>query len=179
MNHLQQGHGCGVCASERHREVSGRKSLEFEHVRDKINATGDTLLSTSYVGSKAKLDIQCVGCGEVFQMRWSNIQQGQGCPSCARTGFDPPKPAYLYYVKIFHRTRELWKIGITNRTVKERFSREPTEYVILQETYYENGRDAYAEEQRILKLYKEFRYKGDNLLVSGNTECFTENVFGL
>lgn len=47
---------------------------------------------------------------------------------------------------------------------------------ILKQWYYESGQDAYNEEQRIIKEYKEHRYTKGKLLLTGNTELFNTNV---
>lgn len=46
---------------------------------------------------------------------------GTGCPSCAKSGFDPTKPGILYF--IFHSKFKAFKVGITNlgTTRLERF----------------------------------------------------------
>ena len=47
---------------------------------------------------------------------------------------------------------------------------------VLHQVHYKSGQDAYNEEQRILKEYKEFKYIGDKLLISGNTELFYKDI---
>ena len=48
--------------------------------------------------------------------KWStgvNVRtRGSGCPSCAKTGFDPNAPGYLYL--IHHPEWDMYQIGITN-----------------------------------------------------------------
>ena len=38
--------------------------------------------------------------------------RGRGCPSCAQTGFDPNKDAWIYFLE--HPDWEMFQIGITN-----------------------------------------------------------------
>jgi hypothetical protein len=71
----------------------------------------------------------------------------------------------------------IYKIGITNRTVKQRFSNEKTPYVILWQERHEDGSIPPKLEKTILKKYKKYQYKGDEL-ESGNTECFTIDILG-
>lgn len=47
---------------------------------------------------------------------------------------------------------------------------------IIREIFYKNGRDVLAVEQRILKKFGSFKYKGDKLLENGNTECFNRDI---
>lgn len=50
---------------------------------------------------------------------------------------------------------------------------------VIKEWYYENDEDAYSEEQRILQEFRDYKYKGDPVLSSGNSEMFTIDVLGL
>lgn len=134
-----------------------------------------------YKQSKIKIKIVCKIHG-IFEQQPNAHLNNQGCPKCAGSGFDITKPAYLYYIKLYNM-KILYKIGITNRLPKIRIwdmsiSKDwiPT---ILQETHYENGIDAYNEEQRLHKLYKEFQYLGESIMKNGNTELFTKDVLGL
>jgi len=45
-----------------------------------------------------------------------------------------------------------------------------------EKTYYENGQDCYNEEQYILQNFKQLQYRGPDVLTSGNTELFTEDI---
>lgn len=92
--------------------------------------------------------------------------------------FVQTKPAILYYLSI--NNGEAYKIGITNKSIKDRFnSTDLKKITVLKEWEYPIGYDAYKAEQRILSMYKEFKYKGHDLLQSGNTELFTYDILGL
>lgn len=68
--------------------------------------------------------------------------QGNGCPFCGCSGFDKTKPGILYYLKIITENNQtLYKIGITNRTVEEKFDiRELQRIEIIKQKLYEKGR---------------------------------------
>lgn len=93
-------------------------------------------------------------------------------------GFDKSKLAYLYYLKVTTDTNQiLYKIGITNRTVNERFNlTDLSKIEIIKQKLYERGQDAYELEQKLLKMYKQYQYTGPNVLESGNTELFTVDI---
>ncbi len=94
------------------------------------------------------------------------------------TGFDKTKKGILYYLKI--NSGEAYKIGITNRTVQDRFSVTDLKSIeIVKEWYYDLGFDAYFAEQNILQSFKDAKYTGDSLLESGNSELFYYDVLGL
>lgn len=117
--------------------------------------------------------------GHVGYTTWNNWQCGRRCQSCSKSGFDYNKPGILYYIRFTFEGCYYYKIGVTNRTVKERFHSEPLPYTIIQTTSYPIGSLAYKEEQRILNQYAEFKYKGCLILESGNTELFISDVLGL
>ena len=93
-------------------------------------------------------------------------------------GFDKSKPGILYYLSIDKGTA--YKIGITNSSVEKRFSLEELEHITVLKTWlYESGEDCYNEEQRILREFKEYKYNGEKLLKTGNTELFSINILNI
>lgn len=136
-----------------------------------------------YVNSYTKLRHKCT-CGFVWEALPDTINKGGKCPKCSpNKGFDPTKPAILYYVKITNRNLIYYKIGITNSSIDKRFSKDKntgTKIELIMENSYLIGAEAREEEQRILKEYSEFRQNIPELLVSGgNTELFEFDVLGL
>lgn len=111
---------------------------------------------------------------EISSKKPASHIQGHGCPSCASHGFDPSKPGVLYYLKITTDDGQiLYKIGITNNSVNERFSlKELSKIEIIKQKLYEKGQDAYDMEQKLLKRYKHYQYIGPKILECGNTELF-------
>jgi hypothetical protein len=102
----------------------------------------------------------------------SHLERGNN-PWNDQSGFQKNKPAILYYLLI---KNEYFKIGVTNRTVEERFGDDMKYIQVLSIWNYESGLDAYNKEQELLKTHKEHRYIGEPLLLSGNTEIFTKNI---
>lgn len=108
--------------------------------------------------------------------RWkaipNNILKGQGCPSCAQYGFKPDKPAILYYIKI----GTYYKIGITNRSVQERFKNDRDKSIeIIRLINFDKGSEAKALEKKILKDYPPII--ADNYLKSGgNSELYLSPI---
>ena len=90
--------------------------------------------------------------------------------------FYKDKPTTLYYVKFTYKRKAYYKIGITTRTIQERFRSEPIPYTILFEKRYKSGETAYRKEQKILKSNLDYRYWGPNILRSGNAELFTKDI---
>ena len=134
----------------------------------------------NYTTNKEQIRIVCPMHGE-FKQRASDHLAGASCPSCAKYGFQPNKSAILYYLKITTEdNRILYKIGITNRTVNERFNLTDLNKIeIVKQKLYENGKDALDWETKLKRMYKEYQYKGPDILSSGNTELFTEDIMNL
>lgn len=134
---------------------------------------------SDYLGSKVKVCIICPIHGEFWQTP-NNHLKGMGCPTCASSGFDKTKSAVLYYLKIVSNNTVAYKIGITNRTVQERFNNTDLAKIQVLKTWdFPLGADALTKEQEILALHQEHKYLGEPLLSSGNTELFTQDILGL
>ena len=82
----------------------------------------------------------------------------------------------MYYIKVKHNNKIYYKIGITNKTVEERFGTDMQYIQILHQTHYIIGKEAFDEEQRVLKEYKQYQYTGPDILKSGNTELFNIDI---
>jgi hypothetical protein len=50
---------------------------------------------------------------------------------------------------------------------------------VLEELWFETGKEAYELEQRLHDELSEFRYSGEPILGSGNTELYTKDVLEL
>lgn len=173
-NHTQ-GSGCTKC-----RDVSLTDNKEIFISKAKT-IHGDIYSYNKVVYTKSwnKVIITCPACGD-FEQTPNNHLSGKGCKNCRGYGFDFNKPATLYYLKVLTKDNNpLYKIGITNLTVEERFKSDMKYIQILQQSYYYIGKNAYNEEQKILKEFKNFQYKGPDILKSGNTELFTIDIFGM
>lgn len=172
-NHLD-GHGCKDCY-----DTSRLKNTE-EFIKEATKIHGCTYDYTDsvYNGAKQSITIKCLIHGK-FEQRPDVHLSGHGCPECASYGFDKTKSAILYYLKVTTEDNQtLYKIGITNRTVNERFNlTDLLKIEIIKLEKFEVGLDALNKEQEILKKYYKYRYTGPHVLESsGNTELFTEDV---
>lgn len=98
-----------------------------------------------------------------------------------KCGFDPKKPAVLYYLKI-SRTGEapLYKIGITNRDARLRIHGmgvgEGIAVEVLKEVEFERGADARSLEKKLHVKFFKARYSGPAVLGNGNKELFISDV---
>ena len=178
-NHLK-GQGCPKCGKERMTLAQTHNTNIFISRAIAIHKNVYNYQKCNYIAAKIKVTIVCPIHGAFEQTPDSHLR-GQGCPSCADSGFNIAKPAYLYYLKITTDTNQiLYKIGITNRTVNERFNlTDLSKIEIVKQKLYNNGQDALDWETKLKRMYKEYQYKGPDILSSGNTELFTEDIIAM
>jgi uncharacterized SAM-dependent methyltransferase len=168
---FRQGKGCLYC--------SGKAQKTHEEVEAEFTARGWTLLS-NYKNSSQKLAFICSK-GHRHTISWASFRKNVQCGKCIPGGYSQDLPGRLYYVRFnFPNHAPLYKIGITNKTIKQRFEEERTTYTILLDEKHEDGSIPYKKEQTILKRYRKHKYAGKNILSHvGITECFTKDILGL
>lgn len=174
-DHLS-GRGCYHCGHDSTHKKQTKTTETFIKQAKKIHEDMYDYTNTIYTNSNTKLNIGCKIHGPFPQSPGHHLM-GKGCPDCAKYGFDTNKPATLYYLKIIVDNKEYYKIGITNRTVNKRYKISDKEIIqILHQIHYSSGQEALSEETRYKRKYKEYQYQGPNILSSGNTELFTEDI---
>ena len=180
MQQLQShsaGVGCRLCADM---DLSVVHTLTTTKVLEQFEAVHGRKYDYSqvhYVDDSTNVEIVCKEHG-IFKQTPSNHKSGKGCSACAVYGFNALRPAILYYLKVVNLGVTAYKIGITNKTVAERFGSDMQFITILKEWEYQVGADAHKAEQTILQLNREHKYKGPPLLRSGNTELFSTDIGG-
>lgn len=132
-----------------------------------------------YLNTAEPVLVRCMQCGHEWKKSLEELEHG--CPECrGPSRFDPLKPAILYYAKIATPYGSyLYKIGITNLSVEERFSGDLHKIEILKIERFSIGSLAYDKERSILQRYRMYRYCGEPVLRTGNTELFKVDILGL
>ena len=173
-NHLL-GKGCSICGLK-----SRAKSLTFttkEYVTKAQNIHKNNRYlydKTIYLGRDKEVEVYCTVCKKYFMQFAHSHLKGRGCRSCSITGFNPSKKAILYYICI---DEKYYKIGITNNTVKKRFSANFSRIRVVKEWNYEIGQDAYDREQLIIKEFKDSLVDFNPLVLNrGNIEIFNYDI---
>ena len=130
-----------------------------------------------YVNIMTKINHKCYVCKHIWPVKPHDILNNSGCPMCAKSGFNNNKPAILYYVRIWDDKHTYYKIGITNKTIKERLKNTKKKYKVLMQKEYETGFEAKAAERMILEEYGDLKiYTPQFLPMGGYTELFKEDV---
>ena len=171
-SHLE-GYGCKECAYD----AKAKTYSEFCSRATSVHNNQYTYMKAVFDPRNPDVTAICASHG-VFVQNKSNHLQGHGCPSCYTPGFDKTKPGTLYYLRVITNHETLWKIGITNRTIEERFTAKDLKSIeVLYQYTFEKGIDASDLEKLILTTYHDYRYTGSKILRDGNTELFTKDIF--
>lgn len=176
-SHLM-GSGCEKCASVNRGLLKRTKAAnEFLKKAQEVHGHLYDYSRSQYKRNNVNVTIGCSEHG-YFQQTPANHLIGRGCPSCSSTGFDPTRPATLYYLSI--NNGQAYKIGITNRTIEDRFSKEDlTKISVISTWHFAFGQEARDQEVKILQRHFADRYTGPALLDSGNSELFERDVLEL
>ena len=157
--------GCPACSGKK-LHIDGRNSMEktSPELAQDFHPTKNWGADPSEIlaGAHKKWWWLCASCDNEWE---AERRGGQGCPSCAPSGFDGSKPGYLYCLSYKNALDEWFKVGITNNEVKYRvrqllLSIQKTmlyfdsEIIVLEERFFERGRDAELLERRILQEMK-------------------------
>lgn len=186
--------GCQQCGVEKIKQHSKNRRFsqkQFVERAQAIHSDKYDYSKTVYESSGKKIEIICKQHGSFFQTPNAHIgKQKQGCPKCGnkrRGGLGnlsvdlfekfPEKgiaPAMLYVIEMQAKTDKFIKIGITTRTIKQRFERTGAGAKHVNKTVlytkYLPLKEAFVLEQHILQQLKQYQY-WPNYLKEGRTEC--------
>ena len=102
------GRGCPYCAGRK--VLVGFNDLATTHpelCRELVDGDPQTLSKGSHTKFTWKCNLE-----HTWKSTVSDRTRGYDCPSCAISGFDPNKDAFLYFLR--HSNWEMSQIGITN-----------------------------------------------------------------
>lgn len=96
---LLRGGGCPKCGVKSQIE---KQKLTLEEVRGllKIINSNIEITSDTYVNNGTKLDCKCLICGHVWSVKWCHLNDGHGCPECAKNALSEKFSFTLEEVKI-------------------------------------------------------------------------------
>jgi hypothetical protein len=167
------GVGCPVCGDRR------SNTNAFVQRAKQVHGDFYDYSWCDYVNKSTNVKIVCPSHG-CFEQMPNNHLQGRGCPSCAKTGFDPTKPGLIYFLKFEKPFASFWKVGITNRTARKRFAGDFAFVTSEHSWLLDSGSDAYQIEQLVLKEFEKYRFADTFLFslleVGGDTECFVPTM---
>lgn len=189
-DHLQ-GKGCRKCA-KKYIPTTQEIIEEFKKIHGDVYDYRNVI----YTKGLDKVNIICKQHGE-FNQTPKRHKSGEGCPKCGiiksstnifnSKGFYSAKRAernkskwentfaILYFVKIYNQDEIFYKVGITTKSIEERFKNLKIVIEVIKEVKT-NLYNACILENKILLDNIEHRYTPKTFLNHGNTECFNENI---
>jgi len=179
-NH-RKGHGCKLCSVDKSAIRYKKPTRQFINEVNQTHSNKYGYADIKYLNEKTAIIVECSIHSKFKILPNNHLHKGSGCPKCAQYGFNPDKEATLYYIK--DKDTGLYKIGITNNSLNNRFGKaflESRAEILMEETY-ENGQDAYLAEQEILQAFKPYRCNNDTWpeAKGGKTEFFNRNILEL
>ena len=164
--------GCKQCnITGIHENTEESRKLTF--IKQCIAIHGDSYdYSSIKYSSQEVYNIKCNTCLEFFNQAPNNHKR-KGYGHCNSVyGFKDYLPAVVYILK--HTNYDIWKIGITNNSVKERYTQQELKsFEVLYESHYLIGSSIRKIEQKVLNKLIQYKYIGPALLKAGNTELLT------
>lgn len=173
FNSYKAGHRCKICY---HKSLEQKSKYDFDYVKSFIRERGFELISKEYIKAIKPLQIRCSK-GHKFEMSFTFFKLKQRCPLCSVTGFKFEQPGSIYYIKILLNGEKYYKIGITNKPIRQRVKNIHCSATILWAEEFLIGRFAFEKEQQIIKKYSKYLLPDCSLdIKSGHTETFTKDV---
>lgn len=179
-DHLS-GYGCRACWIDR--KGAQRRLTQDQAIERFRSVWGSEYIYTKVVYSKSneKVEIICRIHGSFWQTPNSHLN-GKGCQDCgkikSRSGSlenrDKDTPALLYFLRLDLTGESFVKIGITVRTVEDRFRGLPYEIRDIRTVSMTLG-EAMSLETQIKLQWLSDRYQPKHSF-GGHTECFSTDA---
>jgi Zn finger protein HypA/HybF involved in hydrogenase expression len=127
--------------------------------------------TTVTVGSTKRLKWQCNE-GHIWKTTVLARSQGYGCPTCAKSGFDPNKESHIYF--LHHQDWEMYQIGITNVVEQRINSHEKLGWEVIELRGPMDGLIAREWETSILRMLKSKGADLSNHRIAGKFDGYSE-----
>jgi len=171
------GSGCKKCADVSNGMARRSSTSVFLDKANKVHGNTYDYVGLVYITDQVKVPITCRVHGIFYQTPLNHLQ-GQGCPICARVSnsinyrFMDDVDTILYVLYI--PAHDVYKIGVTRRTISARYQREDIEYSVVLSVVVP-GNIAYLIEYYVLQnLYVHLANK-EVFKYGGNSEVLLIN----
>ncbi|HSE99910.1 MAG TPA: hypothetical protein VLA48_03355 [Nitrososphaeraceae archaeon] len=181
------GRGCKECSKIKRYGDIEKNTTDFIKDSNKIHGGMYSYPDTLYVNLQKKVKIFCEIHGNFLQSPSKHLK-GQGCRECSLINRGYSRTDYIkkakgrictfYTLICFNENEEFYKIGITMRSVQERYPdirTMPYNYEIISEIYGEAGSIWDMEKENMKKL-NTFKYKPEIEFGGSKRECFTQHT---
>jgi len=171
------GSGCPECGNLDSSSKRRKNETWFIEKAKEIHSDRYDYTKVIYKTTSENIEIICPEHGSFWQNPSNHIHKECGCPDCAEYGFNGSQPGILYYIQ--DTGTGYYKIGITNRTIKERFGGKFKKIKVIRSWSFEVGADALELEQFLHQELKEYQVINENFNCDGATEFFRVDVLNL
>ena len=173
------GYGCKKCGG-----VHRHDTKSFVEISNKVHKGRYNYSKTVYVNNRTKVHIGCPVHGIFKQTPHSHLK-GSGCQLCALGLSSHKRRDYikicskkdglskLYVLKCSKDSEIFYKVGITRKDIRDRFSgsQMPYQYEVIR-LIENNAAFIWDLEKQLFRVLKEYRYN-PILPFAGRTECFS------
>jgi len=143
-----------------------------------------------YVNTRTKILHKCI-CNNEWSVSPMSVLNNNKCGCKKRLSyrdesFYKGKETILYYIKLTSKDKVLYKVlykvGVTlfkesiENSMKLRFNKELSFIEIQKTEVFQDGAEAFLLEQKIINENWKYKYEGEKVLKSGNTELFIEDI---
>lgn len=179
-NHLS-GKGCKECGYKLSSKKQSLTKEEFILRANKVHNRRYIYDDVIYINGFSKILIKCKLHG-IFEQEPLTHLKGVGCPKCNIKGiskekfieFSNNKECTFYIIKCFNENEEFYKIGITSRSIKDRFygNNMPYKYEVIKE--YKSSANDVWEIENYLKSNLRSCYTPKTIFGGSSGECFSD-----
>jgi len=176
---VYRGDKCGCLRNK------SKKKTNTEYLNELKELEINIMPLEPYKGTNIKIKHKCT-CGNVWEVEPRAVLNGNkcGCKNKLNTIEKyKNRKTILYYIKI----NNYWKIGISiweryktpeENILKYRYAKNKDLNIkVLKYKVYDDGSEAYLNEQSLLNLFSEFKYDGSDMEnFGGKTELFKEDI---
>ena len=127
--------------------------------------------TTVTVGSIKKMKWKCDE-GHIWATSVLARNQGYGCPTCANSGFDPNKDAYIYFLS--HPDWQMYQVGITNVPEQRINSHKKNGWLVIETRGPMDGLLTQQWERAILRMLKAKGADLSNSKIAGKFDGYSE-----
>ena len=164
-----RGSGCPTCSGNL--VLQGFNDLATTHPELAKEADGWDPRKV-IAGTPKKLKWKCSK-GHKWMANGDHRVRGQGCPSCAVTGFDPNKDAYLYF--LIQPFWEIYQIGITNVPETRLRAHKKNSFELIDLRGPMDGQTAKELETSLIKFLKDAKADLSPEHVAGKFDGYSES----
>lgn len=168
FSRTKNGLGCPICAGKE--VLIGFNDLSTTHPEIASQAYEWDPKSVSK-GHGVKKKWKCSE-GHIWMARPATRVQGFGCPSCAKSGFDPNNDGYLYFLS--HEDWQMLQIGITNYPENRLKSHQKLGWEVIEVRGPMDGHLTQQWETAILRMLKAKGADLSNNKIAGKFDGYSE-----